>query len=82
MTGVESSPTSVVIIRQDAGCAATTPTAGVLMKAAIESLVVEMLSPVLPVAVTAAFAARVKPEQVTVTCPAGRLDPELKLILT
>jgi hypothetical protein len=58
--------------------AVATPTAGVLTKAAMESLVVEMLSPVLSVAATAAFAARVKPEQTTVTGPAGRVDPVLK----
>ena len=58
------------------------PTAGVLTKAAMVSTDVSIFKPavVAAVAVTAAFATRVRPVHVTVTAPAARVEPVARVI--
>ena len=59
----------------------TAPTAGTLTKAATWSFHVSIFRPAVRVAVTAGFAARVRPVHVTVTAPAARVDVGARVIV-
>ena len=75
-------PTAELRVKALAALAVTAPTAGTLTKAATVSLFVSIFSPAVAVAITAAFAARVRPEQVTVTAPAARKDVAPRVMVT
>ncbi len=81
MVAVPAVPTPELRVKADAATAVMAPTAGVLTKAAIVSRFVSIFRPADAVAGTAAFAARVKPVQVTVTAPAARVDELARVIV-
>ena len=71
---------TMLIVRAVAAEADTAPTAAMSTLAATVSLLVVILRPG-PAAGTAALAARVMPEHVTLTAPAGRFTPLARVIV-
>ena len=76
IVAVPSVAAALLMVKAVAASATTQPTQGVLTYTAMKSLLVSIFKPVVPpaVAVTAAFAARVRPVHVTVTDPAARAE--------
>ena len=81
MVAVPVVPTAELRVKADAAAAVMAPTAGTLTKAATWSFHVSIFRPAVGVAVTAGFAARVRPVHVTVTAPAARVDVEARVIV-
>ena len=81
MVAVPVAPTPLLSVKADAASAMMAPTAGVLTKAAMVSLFVSIFRPAVAVAVTAAFAARVRPVHVTVTAPAASVAVAPRVIV-